>query len=351
MSKLHIAVFSTAVCSLILSAQIPAMPLSADMSSSVISISLPGELTTSSINLPDNYDLTLLCLKTSLYLPDAISEDAIKTKSSEITPKKSPAISPVKDPPSLPTYVIETEITKGGTSLSGVEINNATDYNLSDALNPVTIPDNPTVLIVHTHTSESYRPSDAYPYTPTDNSRTEDTNFNVARVGNELASSLSSYGINVIHDSSLNDYPSYNGSYKKTLELIESHLEKNPEIDMVIDLHRDAMERADGTVISTVCNVNGEKAAQVMLVVGTDQGGLTHQNWRDNFSFAVKLQTIINENFPHLARPVNVRSERFNGHTSPKELIIEVGTTGNTLDEALVSAHALAFAINEFYTG
>ena len=250
-----------------------------------------------------------------------------------------------------PDYITETEITKGGTSLFGIEINNETDYNLTDALKEVYIRKNPTVLIVHTHTSESYRPSDAYPYTPTDNSRTEDTSFNVARVGAELARELSSYGINVIHDSSVNDYPSYNGSYKKTLGLIESHIEKNPEIDMVIDLHRDAMERSDGTKISTVCSVNGEKAAQVMFVVGTDQGGLTHQNWRDNFSFAVKLQTIINENFPHLARPVNVRSERFNGHTSPKELIIEVGTTGNTLEEALVSARALAFSINEFYTG
>ena len=120
---------------------------------------------------------------------------------------------------------------------------------------------------------------------------------------------------------------------------------------MVIDLHRDAMERSDGTVLSTVCEAGKENAAQIMLVTGTDQGGLSHPYWRDNFSFAVNLQTIINDNFPHLARPINVRKERFNGHVSKKELIVEVGTTGNTLDEALVSARALAFAINEFYTG
>ncbi|MBQ2941443.1 MAG: stage II sporulation protein P [Clostridia bacterium] len=258
---------------------------------------------------------------------------------------------PETEPLPPPSDIIETTIQKGSSSLFGIEINNETDYDLSSALKEVQRPSSPTVLIVHTHTSESYRPSDKFPYIPKDNSRTEDTCFNVARVGEELRSSLSAYGINVIHDSTVNDYPSYNGSYKKTLELIEAHLKKNPSIDIIIDLHRDAMERTDGTKISTVCTAENEKAAQVMLVVGTDRSGLNHPDWRDNFSFAVELQNIINENFPHLTRPLNVRNERFNGHISGKELIIEVGTTGNTLDEALVSARALAFAINEFYTG
>ena len=245
----------------------------------------------------------------------------------------------------------ETEITKGGTSLFGVEINNETSFNLENALRDVPVPENPTVLIIHTHTSESYRSSPAFPYTPTDNSRTEDSEYNVSRVGKELAKELSSYGINVIHDSTLNDYPSYNGSYSKALKSIEGHLAKNPSIDMIIDIHRDAMERTDGTKVSTVFTLDNEKAAQVMLVTGTDENGLYHPSWQDNFSFAVKLQAVINKEFPNMARPINVRKERFNGHVSKKELIIEVGTTGNTLDEALRSAKALAYAINKFYTG
>ncbi|MDO5479521.1 MAG: stage II sporulation protein P, partial [Clostridia bacterium] len=227
---------------------------------------------------------------------------------SELLPEEEPAI---LTPEPIPGNISETKIIKGETCISGAEINNETSYNLSEALRNVSPSDGKTVLIVHTHTSESYRPSAAYNYVPTDNSRTEDTDFNVARVGAELTSALSSYGINVIHDSSLNDYPSYNGSYQKTLNLIESHLEKNPSIDIVIDLHRDAMERSDGTKISPVCTVENGKAAQIMLVVGTDQSGLTHPNWRDNFSFAVKLQNIINKNFPGLTRPINVRRERF----------------------------------------
>lgn len=286
-----------------------------------------------------------------IYKQCIASASTIKKVSSPKPAAKSESkpLSYISDP--VPSGIIETTISKGGTSLSGAEINNETDYDLAEALREVDISGSPTVLIVHTHASESYRPSFTYSYTPTDNSRTEDTDFNVVRVGKELATYLSSYGINVIHDSSLNDYPSYNGSYQKTLKLIESHLKKNPSIDMIIDLHRDAMERADGTKISTVCTIENEKAAQVMLVAGTDQSGLSHDNWRDNFSFAVKLQNIINSKFPYLARPINVRKERFNGHLSKKELIIEVGTTGNTLDEALVSARALASSINEFYKG
>ncbi len=351
MKKLYIGTLATAISSLLLSAQISVMPLSADMTDSLLALYLPHVSGGVSITNPKAKDLAKLCIKTTLpVLPSEDNREVNKPSLSVL--KENPSVLSLPDDlQKIPDYIEETQITKGGTSLFGIEINNETDYKLQDALKEVSLKDSPTILIIHTHTSESYRPSSLFSYSETDNSRTEDTNFNVARVGAELASCLTGYGINVIHDSSINDYPSYNGSYKKALGLIQEHLSKNPSIDMVIDLHRDAMERADGTVVSTVSSVNGEKAAQVMLVVGTDQGGLTHQNWRDNFSFALSLQKAINESFPNLARPVNVRKERFNGHVSKKELIIEVGTTGNTLEEALVSARALAFAINELYKG
>lgn len=309
-----------------------------------LSSSIPGK--TSSVSVFSDYDPTGLILSGSI--ASARQKDAPPIIFPPETKKEPTA---TYGEPDLLSNIKETEITKGGTSLFGVEINNETSFDLENSLRDVTRPENPTVLIIHTHTSESYRSSPAFPYIPTDNSRTEDSDYNVSRVGKELANELSSYGINVIHDSTLNDYPSYNGSYSKALKLIESHLKKNPTIDMIIDIHRDAMERADGTKISTVFTLNNEKAAQVMLVAGTDESGLYHPSWQDNFSFAVNLQSIINKEFPNMARPINLRKERFNGHVSKKELIIEVGTTGNTLEEALRSARALAFAINKFYTG
>ncbi len=244
----------------------------------------------------------------------------------------------------LPSNILETRILQGKTHLFNVEINNETSYDLSDAFCKEPMPNvhGPRILIVHTHTSEAYRPSDAFPYTPTDNDRTEDTSFSVARVGKELADALNSAGIETLHDETLCDYPSYNGSYKKSMELMEAYKKRYPSIEIILDLHRDAMEQTDGTKISTIADVNGEKAAQIMLVVGTDANGLTHPTWQKNFSFAVQLQQLLNSCYPGLARPLSVRRERFNGHMSERELLIEVGTTGNTMEEALVSARALA---------
>lgn len=257
--------------------------------------------------------------------------------------KNAPAMTE-QETPVLPANILETRILQGKANFFGVEINNETTYDLSSAFckEPLANVQGPRVLIVHTHTSEAYRPSSAYPYTPTDTDRTEDTNFSVARVGRALADALNEAGIETLHDETLCDYPSYNGAYSKAMELIESYTARYPSLQIILDLHRDAMQQSDGTKLSTIAEINGEKAAQVMLVVGTDAGGLTHPTWRKNFSFAVELQQRLNEQYPGLARPLNVRCERFNGHLSEHGLLIEVGTNGNTMDEALVSARALA---------
>ena len=281
-----------------------------------------------------------------------VSASAAAYEGKKIKSTPAPIINEEKKPhqssapeTALPANVSETTVTRGRETVLGIEVNNETGYNLTEAYKkPHITPeaDGPSVLIVHTHTSESYRPSEGFDYTPTDNDRTEDLNFNVARVGAELCKSLNSLGVYAVQDPTICDYPSYNGSYKKMLSVAEAAIKKYPSIKVVIDLHRDAMETSDGTKISTVANVNGEKAAQIMFVVGTDANGLYHPTWQSNFSFAADLQKKCSEMYPELARPLNVRCERFNGHISPYEILIEVGTTGNTLPEALVSARAAA---------
>lgn len=269
-------------------------------------------------------------------------------------PQEKPTPAPSPAPTS--TNVCDVTILKGktDTNVKSVQINNDTDYTIDIATllsQPFELKYNkgePQVLIVHTHTSEAYTPSEMYNYTPTDVDRTEDINFNVARVGKELSKSLEKKGVNVIHDPSINDYPSYNGSYKKSLELIQQYLKNYPSIKIVIDLHRDAMIQNDGSKIRTVCNINGVDAAQVMLVVGTDANGLAHPDWRKNLSLGVKLQQKLNIAYPGIVRPLNLRKERFNGHISPGEILIEFGTTGNTLDEALLSANYVGEVIADF---
>lgn len=200
----------------------------------------------------------------------------------------------------------------------------------------------PTVLIVHTHSSEAYTQETGWEYEESDRLRTQDTGHSVIKVGEEIAEVLRSHGISVIHDTSINDYPSYNGAYTRTLEHINEWLRQYPSIQMVLDVHRDAQEDADGTPLGSVVTVGDEPSSQVMLVVGTDEGGLEHPNWSENLALALQVQAVANREYPSLMRNLNLRTERFNQHATKGSLLLEMGSTGNTLKQALVAARAIA---------
>ena len=235
----------------------------------------------------------------------------------------------------------------------GVEIKNQTGYNIdADALSNLPLDFNLSgkdveILIVHTHGSESYTQSEKYHYSESDNARCQDTRYNVVRVGEELYSELTRRGFNVLHDKTLNDYPSYNNSYNKTMSLIEKYLKKYPSIKCVFDVHRDAIVGENDEKIKFTTQIKGEKVAQVMTVCGTDGLGLENPDWQKNLTFALKIQRYLNEKYPGFMRPVNVRKERFNLHLTKGSVIFEVGTHGNTLDEALASIKYLAEGIEK----
>ena len=205
--------------------------------------------------------------------------------------------------------------------------------------------DDVQVLIMHTHGSEAYTPDPFNNYTPTDTDRTTDTNYNVVRVGDEIADILESRGIKTVHSRTLHDSPAYNGSYNRALEDITAYIKKYPSIKVVIDVHRDAMVTQNGTKYKTVAEVNGETTAQLMFVCGTDGGGLVHDSWRKNLSFQMKLQDRLNTEYPGLMRPINIRDERFNQHVTLGSMLLEVGTSGNSLPGALSSARLFANAL------
>ena len=211
--------------------------------------------------------------------------------------------------------------------------------------------DGPTVLIVHTHTSEAYTMEAGWEYDENETARTQDTEYSVVRVGRVLAEGLEARGISVLHDTSFNDYPSYNGAYNSTLKKIQQWVEEYPTIQMVIDIHRDAGANADGTPVRHAVTLDGQETAQLMLVVGTDQGGLSHPNWQDNLSWALKLQAVLERQWPGLCRNLDLRTERFNQHMTPGSLLIEVGSSGNTLKEALAAAEPLADGLADLIEG
>ncbi len=208
----------------------------------------------------------------------------------------------------------------------------------------------PQVLIYHTHGTEAYAMTPGDPYQESDPYRTTDTRHNMVRVGDELAAALKANGISVIHDRTLYDYPSYNNSYARSLEGVEALLAEYPSIRVVIDLHRDALEAADGTVYKTVADIDGQTAAQVLLVLGTDAAGQPHPGWQDNLCFALEIQRQLDADWPTLARPLTLRSYRYNQQVLPGALLIEMGTHGNTLEEALCSARLLGQSISVVLT-
>lgn len=215
------------------------------------------------------------------------------------------------------------------------------EFNLQSMLdNPKRViadSDEPLVLIYHTHATEAYTPSGSDTYTASGEQRTLDTNQNMVRVGEELCKVLESRGIKTIHLTDLNDYPSYNGSYGESLRNVQAALKKYPSVKMTIDIHRDAILNADGTPKKLSTDINGKTAAQMMLVMGTDASGLAFDDWEEHLGYAVTLQRELDAAYPNLMRSINLRKQRFNLHLTPASMLLEVGTSGNTLQEAIYS--------------
>ncbi|MCD7837559.1 MAG: stage II sporulation protein P [Clostridiales bacterium] len=208
----------------------------------------------------------------------------------------------------------------------------------------------PQILIMHTQATEFYTMDGDDVYTESDESRTTDENYNMIRVGEEMKAVFEEMGFSVVHDTTMYDYPGYSGSYGRSLEGIQSYLEQYSTIQVVLDVHRDALIDSDGTVYDKTTTIDGEQVAQVMLVVGTSDGGLTHPNWEDNFTLALKLQGAMLALDETLPRNIDLRSQRFNQHLTAGSLLVEVGTSGNTLQEALAGARLFAQAAGTVYS-
>lgn len=201
----------------------------------------------------------------------------------------------------------------------------------------------PKVLIIHTHSCEAYTESEGHAYLPSANYRTLDMNNNVVAVGDALAEELARRGVELIHDRTYNDYPDYNSSYAVARSKIKAYLEQYPSIVMVLDLHRDALEQP----VRETVELDGQTVAPLMLVIGTNEGGLEHPHWADNLSCGLKLQALANRETPELFKRISFRQSRFNGDLTRGSLIVEVGSTENTLPEAVAAMPYLAEYVAE----
>ena len=204
------------------------------------------------------------------------------------------------------------------------------DWNLADG--------EKRVLILHTHATESYT-QEGEDYEESGAYRTLDEDWNMLCIGSRVAEILEQQGIGVIHDTTLHDYPSYNGSYGRSRETAEKILAENPGIRLILDLHRDAAGTV-GNQLRTQAETETGTASQLMLVLGTN-----HDHWQENLALGEKLYVLLERDTPGIMRPISLTEQRFNQDLCPGSLLIEVGAAGNTRQEALLAAEKLAQAI------
>nr|WP_242956887.1 MULTISPECIES: stage II sporulation protein P [unclassified Faecalibacterium] len=239
---------------------------------------------------------------------------------------------------------------KNNTSVSSAEvaaeIQNPLPFNVE--LNSA----QPQVLIMHTHATECYRPASGLWFAPGDGARTTDRANNMCAVGRVMADTLNAAGINTLHDESLNDYPSYTGSYSNSRAVVQQYLAQYPSIKVVLDVHRDAIENDAGARMAPVVEINGRKAAQVMLICGCDNGStVSLPNWRQNLRFAAAWESAMEGMYPGFTRPVLFSYRFYNQDLTTGSLLIEIGTHGNNLNEALYAGQLAANALVSLFGG
>ncbi|MGL6173607.1 MAG: stage II sporulation protein P [Cellulosilyticaceae bacterium] len=193
----------------------------------------------------------------------------------------------------------------------------------------------PKVLIFHTHVNEDYKEQG-------------NVESGVGRVGEELCTVLEQkYGIETMHIT--DNFLPTSGAYERMEPVINNTLKDNPSIQIVIDIHRDSLASGD----KLVTKVNGKDTAKIMFVNGVcmkrdlednlaPHKQLSNPYLEDNLAFSLQAQIEGLTYYPSLMRKVYLKSYRYSTHMKPLSLLIEVGTNGNTLEEAVNAAEPIA---------
>ncbi len=242
------------------------------------------------------------------------------------------------------TEAIIDNIAIRNTTTTQQNINLLKYYN-EDAEIKIKEKSEPTVLIFHTHTTECYEMLDRNEYAEDYLTRTAQADRNMVRVGKEIKAELEKAGYAVLHDTTIHD-EKYTGAYAHSRESVEKYLKENPTIQVVLDIHRDAIELDSGERIKPTAEIMGKKAAQLMIITGCEEGKIKQfKTWEKNLTFAMKLQSVCEKNFSGLMRPIFFCQRKYNMDLCPNNLLIEVGSDSNTLDEAAYSGRLLGYSL------
>lgn len=198
------------------------------------------------------------------------------------------------------------------------------------------------VLIIHTHGTEAYSADGAFYTEPGSYPRSAVKDENVVCIGDIFEDIFNAAGIKTLHCEIPIDKESYSKAYSNAAKIIKEYIKKYPTIKYMFDIHRDAIELSDGSKARMITAADGQITAQLMFVVGSDRLEDENVNWRDNLTLAVKLQYALDTKYPGLMRPINIKQGAFNQFYTPLSILIEVGSDGNSIEEAKRSAKILA---------
>lgn len=202
------------------------------------------------------------------------------------------------------------------------------------------------ILLYSTHTSESYTNSENYKFEYSGTMRSQDANYNMIAIAKELNNNLKDKGINSIHNTTPHDYGAYTGAYSKSRITVKNALQSIGGAGISIDVHRDAV--ADLTYRPSV-KIKGIDVAQCMFVIGVGNDTTNNPYYEDNLKLAIKIQRIADEIYPGLFKPMIIRDSVYNQDLNKYSFLIEVGATGNTIEEAMNTTRCLANLFNIIY--
>lgn len=202
----------------------------------------------------------------------------------------------------------------------------------------------PQILIFHTHSQEAF--ADSVP---------GETATSIVGVGDRLAEVLTSqYGYRVLHHVAEYDAETRDDAYSRALPGVEEVLREYPDIQVVIDLHRDSMPEETRLVM----DVDGRPTARFMFFNGLSRTRKTgniaylyNENLEDNLAFSFQMQKKAYEYYPGLTRKIYLKGYRYNMHLKPKYLLVELGAQNNTVEEAMNACDPLAHLLHMVLSG
>lgn len=305
----------------------------------------------------------LLFLSTGRFVRYEESLDALPTEpekpanTAPIQPETIPVTEPEPPQETLPTVppLPQEPLVFSSADVDLIRLKDYCGYEISER-DLLALPlswdlaqEGPTVLILHTHGTESFENTEGYE--PWGDYRTLDDHYNMISIGDRVAEILESAGIGVIHDRTRHDELAYTGSYDRARDPIKSYLKQYPSIQLILDLHRDSAKDSKGQQIGYTITTDRGESAQLMLVIGSNAGGLKHTYWRHNLALGVKIHAQLEKEYPGICRTLQLRTSRFNQDLSKGAVLIEVGSAGNTRQEALLAAELLAECLIQLSAG